>query len=304
MNDDTRAQIGATDFVSVFEKACTFSPYGYQVRLATAVELPELLNVPTGLGKTAAVVVAWVWRRFFAQEEIRQHTPRRLVYCLPVRVLVEQTFENTQKWLAELSLLGEPGEGKVSVHLLMAGRVNEAWEKHPEANSVLIGTQDMLLSRALNRGYAMSRYRWPMHFALLNNDCLWIMDETQLMGVGVETSAQLAALRRVLGIQGNAQSLWMSATLVQAQLETVDHPKPAGGFRFLGLDSDDLAKPEVRKRIYARKTVRKLDLALTKDGAKSYPKDLATVIISEHRMGSLTRRQSRRPRPTDLRAAS
>jgi CRISPR-associated endonuclease/helicase Cas3 len=162
MNDDTRAQTGATDFVSVFEKACTFSPYGYQVRLATAVGLPELLNVPTGLGKTAAVVLAWVWRRLFAQEAIRQHTPRRLVYCLPVRVLVEQTFANTRKWLAELGLLGEPGEGKVSVHLLMAGHVNETWEAHPEANSVIIGTQDMLLSRALNRGYAMSRYRCEM----------------------------------------------------------------------------------------------------------------------------------------------
>ena len=38
------------------------------------------------------------------------------------------------------------------------------------------------LSRALNRGYGMSRYRWPMHFGLLNNDCLWVLDETQLMG--------------------------------------------------------------------------------------------------------------------------
>ena len=42
----------------------------------------------------------------------------------------------------------------------------------------------MLLSRALNRGYGMSRYRWPMHFGLLNNDCLWVMDEVQLMGRG------------------------------------------------------------------------------------------------------------------------
>jgi CRISPR-associated endonuclease/helicase Cas3 len=288
MIDDTQVCAGSTDFASVFKKACTFSPYGYQVRLATTEGLPELLNVPTGLGKTAAVVLAWVWRRIFAEEAIRLHTPRRLVYCLPMRVLVEQTFTNTQEWLAKLGLLGEPGDGKVSVHLLMAGPVNEAWEAHPEANSVIIGTQDMLLSRSLNRGYAVSRYRWPMHFALLNNDCLWVMDETQLMGVGVETSAQLAGLRQMLGIQGNSQSVWMSATLGQAQLETVDHPKPVEGFRFLGLDVDDLEKPEVRQRICARKTVRKLNLALTKDGAKSYPKDLATVVLSEHRKGSLT----------------
>ena len=255
MSDDIPMRTGSTDFASVFEKACTFSPYGYQVRLATAKGLPELLNVPTGLGKTAAVVLAWVWRRIFAEEAIRLHTPRRLVYCLPMRVLVEQTFTNTQEWLAKLGLLGEPGDGKVSVHLLMAGHVNEAWEAHPEANSVIIGTQDMLLSRSLNRGYAMSRYRWPMHFALLNNDCLWVMDETQLMGVGVEMSAQLAGLRQTLGIHGNARSLWMSATLGLGQLETVDHPKPAGGFRLLGLNLDDLEKPEVRQCICARKTI-------------------------------------------------
>ena len=41
----------------------------------------------------------------------------------------------------------------------------------PKRPAILIGTQDMLLSRALNRGYGMSRYRWPMHFGLLNNDC-------------------------------------------------------------------------------------------------------------------------------------
>ena len=35
---------------------------------------------------------------------------------------------------------------------------------------ILIGTQDMLLSRALMRGYGMSRYQWPVHFALLHND--------------------------------------------------------------------------------------------------------------------------------------
>jgi hypothetical protein len=54
----------------------------------------------------------------------------------------------------------------------------------------------MLLSRALNRGYGMSRYRWPMHFGLLNNDCLWVFDEIQLMGSGLATPAQLEAFRK------------------------------------------------------------------------------------------------------------
>ena len=53
----------------------------------------------------------------------------------------------------------------------------------------------MLLSRTLNRGYAASRARWPVEFGLLNNDCLWVLDEVQLMGSGLVTTAQLDAFR-------------------------------------------------------------------------------------------------------------
>ncbi|MCP9448558.1 MAG: hypothetical protein NNA21_00650 [Nitrospira sp.] len=54
--------------------------------------MAQLVYVPTGLGKTAMVVLGWLWRRrFHPNEEIRKTTPRRLVYCLPMRVLVEQT---------------------------------------------------------------------------------------------------------------------------------------------------------------------------------------------------------------------
>jgi CRISPR-associated endonuclease/helicase Cas3 len=82
----------------------------------------------------------------------------------------------------------------------------------------------MLLSRALNRGYGMSCYRWPMHFGLLNNDSLWVMDETQLKGVGLETSAQLAGFRERLGTSARCVHWWMSATLDDARLNTPRHP--------------------------------------------------------------------------------
>jgi len=38
------------------------APYPYQERLGTGA-WPEVLDIPTGLGKTAAVVVAWLWKR-------------------------------------------------------------------------------------------------------------------------------------------------------------------------------------------------------------------------------------------------
>ncbi len=70
-------------------------PYLYQERLATE-PWPDLLNIPTGLGKTAAIVLAWIYKRRIIKDT---GTPRRLVYCLPMRVLVEQTVENARTWL-------------------------------------------------------------------------------------------------------------------------------------------------------------------------------------------------------------
>ncbi|MGQ9583671.1 MAG: hypothetical protein ACUVV6_09225, partial [Thermoplasmatota archaeon] len=81
-------------FAEMFQKATGHEPYPYQTRLALSPELPQLIDVPTGAGKTAAVVMAWLWRRRFAAEYFRKATPRRLVYCLPMRVLVEQTRDN------------------------------------------------------------------------------------------------------------------------------------------------------------------------------------------------------------------
>ncbi len=85
----------------------------------------------------------------------------------------------------------------------MGGVDTEEWHLAPEEPAILIGTQDMLLSRALNRGYAASRFHWPIDFGLLNNDCLWVFDEPQLMANGLSTSAQLAGLRI------DTQHLWL-----------------------------------------------------------------------------------------------
>ncbi len=154
------------DFRDWFEKATDCLPYPYQERFANDDDLPELLNVPTGVGKTATVVLGWLYRRrVHANKQIRCTTPRRLVYCLPMRTLVEQTERESRRWLSNLGL----GES-VDVHLLMGGEEPTDWALWPDRDAILIGTQDMLLSRALNRGYGMSRYRWPVHFGLLNND--------------------------------------------------------------------------------------------------------------------------------------
>ena len=84
------------------------APFPYQLRLATRA-WPDLLKVPTGLGKTASVVLAWIYKRLQDDPE----TPRRLVYCLPMRTLVEQTAANTHAWLQNIRAAGLDTNGRL-----------------------------------------------------------------------------------------------------------------------------------------------------------------------------------------------
>lgn len=193
------------------------SPRSWQSDLAaTSVCRDRLIRIPTGLGKTEGVLAAWTFHRLHRGDD---RWPRRLVWCLPMRVLVEQT-EQVARHLAErISDVDRP-----TVNVAMGGEDTGEWFLCPERPAIIIGTQDMLLSRALNRGYASARARWPMEFGLLNHDALWLMDEVQLMDVGLATSAQLQAFReedREKGLRP-CHTWWMSATLQPEWLRSVD----------------------------------------------------------------------------------
>lgn len=211
-------------FDNYFLYVTGFRPHGWQADLATETILSNrIVRIPTGFGKTLGILVAWLWHRIQQQDD---RWPRRLVWCLPMRVLVEQTESEVRSTLETLGLLWNGGEhaGKVGVHVLMGGIDSGNWHLYPEHCAVLIGTQDMLLSRALNRGYASPRARWPMEFGLLNHDALWVMDEVQLMDVGLATSAQVQAFRDDDAadqscIMRPCHTWWMSATLQKNWLE-------------------------------------------------------------------------------------
>lgn len=186
-------------------------PWPWQTRLAAEVCCRnQLIRIPTGFGKTLGVLHAWLRAHF--DPDGHERWPTRLVWCLPMRVLAEQTSAEIRRVLADAGLADQ-----VDVHLLMGGVEATDWALFPERRAVLVGTQDMLLSRALNRGYAAARARWPMEFGLLSQDCLWVMDEVQLMDVGLATSAQLQAFWQEDAQAGRAiwpnRTWWMSATL-------------------------------------------------------------------------------------------
>lgn len=267
-------------FPEVFKSAfkSNISPYPYQLAIASN-PWPQLIHIPTGMGKTAAVIISWLFKRLIDDPE----TPRRLVYCLPMRVLVEQTYRNACKWVDQVyDSENIPSNNKPSVYILMGGDIDTDWDRFPEKDAIIIGTQDMLLSRALNRGYAMSRFRWPVQFGLLNNDCLWVMDEIQLMGNGLATTTQLQAFRDNLGISLPVSSIWMSATLQKDWLNTVDYAEYAKNLDGIGISEDDLNEPSVNKLLNARKILKKADCPFDK------PAKLADTISTLHKKGTRT----------------
>lgn len=164
-------------FDEFFKRLIGHPRHDWQSRLAVdEVCSDRLIRIPTGFGKTAGVTLAWLWNRVHQKNDA---WPRRLALCLPMRTLVGQTERAVKKWLERAGL-----NPQQQVHVLLGGMSPSDWHLKPEREAVLIGTQDMLLSRALNRGYGSGRARWPMEYGLLNVDCLWVMDEIQLMDVG------------------------------------------------------------------------------------------------------------------------
>lgn len=258
---------------------------------------PEVLIAPTGAGKTAGVTLGWAAHRISAPRT----TPRRLVWCLPMRALVEQTEETIRRWFDKLhacdrstGLLPTPDD----IHVLMGGVEAARWIKNPDHPAVIIGTQDMLLSRALMRGYASSRTNWPMEFALLHEDAQWVFDEVQLMGAGLATSAQLEAFRRFEADrfgQGNqrtrcpARSLWISATMKPNWLKTVDFVPDENAVR--RVEPKKGHDTRLWRLATAKKTLEKAKTAPTspkKSDINNYVEKAASEILSAHRQNHMT----------------
>lgn len=272
-------RLPVTSFQQMARTASGHEPYRWQSRVA-ATGLPELLAVETGAGKTAGVVLPWLYRRrMHPDPAVRRATPHWLVFCLPLRVLVEQVESHVHGWLDRLGLAEE-----VLLHVAMGGRERpgDLWRRHPERDAVVLGTVDMLLSRALNRGYAMSRFSWPIDYGLFNNGVHWIFDEVQLLGPALPTSRQLQGLRAELGCALPSATTWMSATVDLPAMATVDNPRVRST---VSLTDDDRADARLAPRLAASKTVRRLDV---EPAAKHRAAGLATGLLEHHRPGTLT----------------
>lgn len=262
-----------TEFEEFFERAAGWPPYGYQVRLARQ-GLPAVVQAPTGSGKTG-IALAWLWRRMHGPDP--DGTPRRLVYALPQRSLVEQVATQLGGWLDRLGLSGE-----VALHVVMggAGETQWRWRQDMHRSAIVVGTVDSLVSKALNRGYGLGRGTYPVDFALVTNGAHWVIDEIQLCRESTTTLRQLAAFAGSLGTAEPFGLTCMSATVSRTLLETVDNPELDDG-DIVAIELADRAG-ELAVRLGARRTIGRLAAE-----AGSY-REIARFVAELHRPGTLT----------------
>ncbi len=260
------------EFSEFFETATGNPPYPWQRRIADA-GLPEVIDIETGAGKTAGVVLGWLYRLLrHPDQAVRAGTPAWLVFALPMRSLVDQTERAIGGWLERLDA------ADVGVYRLLGGegRLDSTWRENPGRPTILVGTVDMVLSRALMRGYASSRWTWPVEYGLLHAGCHYVFDEVQLLGPALPTSRQLDAFRREFGVAAPCSSTWMSATLDPVRLITVDNPTVPVAET---LQEDDRCAGLERRLSATRRFEERPD---------GEPKAVAAVAISEHRPETLT----------------
>jgi CRISPR-associated endonuclease/helicase Cas3 len=260
-------------FAETFRMATGCDPHGYQARIARD-GLPDVVEAPTGTGKTG-VILAWLWRLLYGPEPDRAGSPRRLVYALPQRSLVEQVAGEAERWLGNLGLTGQ-----VAVHVVMGGegKTQGDWRQNMHQPAIVVGTVDSLVSKALNRGYGIGRGIYPIDFALVTNGAQWVIDEIQLCPESTTTLRQLAAFARTWGTAEPFGLTCMSATVDRGRLLTVDNGAEPDVLRILPEERTG----ELAVRLDAARTVRRLD---AEPGAYSA---IAAAAATLHRDGTLT----------------
>lgn len=239
-----------------------YLPYPWQERFSSWTgETVAVVAAPTGAGKESGAIIPWLHAH-----AIGEPATTRLVYALPTRSLVDQVYENTKKVVETLGL-------PIQVYCLKGGKMEHGYEQDLTQPAILIGTQDQLLSRALNRGFGVSWGQRPLHCAALTNDCRWVLDEIQLTGVAYKTLVQLFKHWRDLGTFGNVQLCLMSATFDDRPLKGLETER-------FELDETDFTDQNLNAKVMRSKPVFRASV----EGAE----DIAALLRAKHQPGGLS----------------
>lgn len=188
------------------------SPFPWQSALATRVrdgEWPDIIDVPTGLGKTSVIDIA-VYELARQVGVAQRSAPTRTALIVDRRLVVDGAFAHATKIADALdsAIEGDPlwivadrlrslvapsplGHRPLDV-VRMRGGVTWAarWLRSPSQPAVILGTVDQMGSRLLFRGYGTSDRMKPVDAALVGSDVLCLLDEAHLSSALAETISE------------------------------------------------------------------------------------------------------------------
>jgi CRISPR-associated endonuclease/helicase Cas3 len=199
-------------FDDFFRGIWQYDPYNWQSDLSRQVHeegWPDLLDIPTGAGKTAVLDIAL----YHFLSTGGSGAPRRMIVVVDRRIIVDQVAQRAARIRdsieagrdggaladAYAALRGLVGEDAPLLHAqsLRGGQVRtDAWASSPHAPVLAASTVDQVGSRLLFRGYGVSERMRPIHAGLLGCDTILFLDEVHLARPFADTLQQLGALRR------------------------------------------------------------------------------------------------------------
>ena len=254
-----------SDFSGFFRAIHGCRPFPWQQRLvdtlAQSDEWPDVLDLPTGTGKTAALdaAVFHLALRADAPGRTALRAALRIVLVVDRRLVVDDTFARAEKIADALACAARDTEGcgivgevarrlkklagdrnppMVARRLRGGAPLEHDWARTPTQPTILCSTVDQVGSRLLFRGYGVSDRMRPVHAGLLGVDSLILLDEAHL----AEPFRQTLDAVRDLG----------NARIDVAVLSATPGAKATRPFPLL---ASDRADPELKKRLQARKPV-------------------------------------------------
>ncbi len=268
------------DFAKTFQILTGVPPFPWQTALYARFindDFPATATLPTGLGKTSIIAV-WLCALATKPASI----PRRLVYVVNRRTVVDQTTAEVEKWRDNLEAAGlhAPLASLCAVPLsaddtsplaisTLRGQFadNRAWSADPARPAVIVGTVDMIGSGLLFSRYTVGFKLRPHHAALLAHDALIIHDEAHLEPAFQKLLESIIAEQNTSADPRKLRAIALTAT--SRTTTSITYPRKP-----FGLDENANAKDSdndiVNKRINATKRLslvalganEKLDAAL------------------------------------------
>jgi CRISPR-associated endonuclease/helicase Cas3 len=289
-------------FTTCFNAITGHNPLRWQTRFferMRAGTIPSACDLPTGLGKTSVIPI---WLIALACQDSGsgiQPLPRRLVYVVNRRTVVDQASDIVEKmrerlqnpsddrWAAHnetltalarrlraLSVSGD-GDDLLGVSTLRGELAdNEEWKADPARPAIIIGTIDMIGSKLLFRGYGDGPYHRAHHTGLIGQDVLIVHDEAHLTPAFSDLLRGVADVQRKAHEPRPAAVVELSATQRKGDDDDV-----------LGLEPGDEGDKIVKDRLDATKHLRLHDAekndAITKlvELGKQHDKTPSKVLI-------------------------